>query len=144
MRLVLGEMDVARMNPHRSDQGTPSAPGLVRTPTASGSHPIPGVTLGLPLTRWTTSTRPGSCRASGIGDGVWRGQNAGSVESVGYRRLAFGVRWRICRASGPSHKGDHHCRGRRARCSPHTRWLTSTRPCNEKLDKNVVKCASDN
>ena len=39
--LVLEVMDVARMNPYRYDQGTPSAHGLVRTPTASGGHPTP-------------------------------------------------------------------------------------------------------
>ena len=39
--LVLGEMDVARGNPYRSDQGTSSALGLV-DPTVSGGHPIPG------------------------------------------------------------------------------------------------------
>ena len=30
--LVLGEMDVAWVNPYRSDQGTSSAPGLICTP----------------------------------------------------------------------------------------------------------------
>ena len=40
--LDLGEMDVARAYPYRSDQGTPSVHGLVRTPTASGGRPIPG------------------------------------------------------------------------------------------------------
>ena len=39
-----GEMDVARVYPYRSDQGSSSAPahGLVGTPTVSGGHPIPG------------------------------------------------------------------------------------------------------
>ena len=40
--MVLGEMDVAWVNPYRSDKGSPSALGLVRTPTVSGGHPIPG------------------------------------------------------------------------------------------------------
>ena len=38
--LVLGEMEVAQVNPHRSGQGTPSAPGQVRIPRASGGHPM--------------------------------------------------------------------------------------------------------
>ena len=40
--LVPGEMDVARVHPYRYDQGTLKSRGLVRTPTASGGHPIPG------------------------------------------------------------------------------------------------------
>ena len=39
--MVLGEMDVARVNLYRSGQGAPSALGLVRTPPANGGHPIP-------------------------------------------------------------------------------------------------------
>ena len=42
MALVLEAMDVARMNPYRYDQDTPSAHGLVLTPTTSGGHPTPG------------------------------------------------------------------------------------------------------
>ena len=47
--LVLGEVDVVRVNPYRSDQGTSSALGMVRTSTAVAQFrgPIPG----LPLTR---------------------------------------------------------------------------------------------
>ena len=47
MVLVLGETDVARVNPYRSNTqpnpyyGTSSALGLVRTPTVSGGHTIP-------------------------------------------------------------------------------------------------------
>ena len=40
--MALGEMDVARVNQYRSNQGTSSAHELVRTPTVSGGHPIPG------------------------------------------------------------------------------------------------------
>ena len=40
--LALGEMDAARVNPYRFDQGIPGSCGLVRTPTVSGGHPIPG------------------------------------------------------------------------------------------------------
>ena len=42
MTLVMGETDVDRVRPYRSDQGTPRYRGLVRTPTASGGRPIPG------------------------------------------------------------------------------------------------------
>ena len=43
MTLVLGEMDVARVNPYRFDQGQPpSALGLVPTPPANDGHPFPG------------------------------------------------------------------------------------------------------
>ena len=59
MAFVLGEMDAARANPYQSDQGTPSTLGLVRTPTVSGCHPIPGATPGLPLTRRTGTQEPG-------------------------------------------------------------------------------------
>ena len=75
--LVLGEMDVARVN--RSDQGTSSALDPVRAPTVSDCDPILGATPGQPLTRWTTSTRPGLRRASGMGMMFARGQKEGSV-----------------------------------------------------------------
>ena len=41
--MVLGEMDVARVNPYRFGSGerTSIALGLLRTPPASGGHPIP-------------------------------------------------------------------------------------------------------
>ena len=42
MTLVLGEMDMARVHPYRSDQVSRSAHGLVRTTAASGGHPVPG------------------------------------------------------------------------------------------------------
>ena len=70
MTLVLGEMDVVRVNLYQSDQGTPSAHGLVRAPTASGGHPIPGADTRLSLVRWTTSTMPGLPRA--FVDRGWR------------------------------------------------------------------------
>ena len=35
-------MDAARVCPYRSDQVTPRARGLVRTPMSSVGHPIPG------------------------------------------------------------------------------------------------------
>ena len=51
----------------------PSAHGLVRSPPASGGHPITGrVIRGRHLTRWTTSTRPELHRA--LRDGGWQGQ----------------------------------------------------------------------
>ena len=58
------------------------ARGLVCTPSASGSHPIPGGdsrSASYCFTRWTTSTRPGLHRALEDGDGVWRGQKEVSV-----------------------------------------------------------------
>ena len=43
MTVVLGEMDVARMNPYRSGQGEPPVHmAWFASPPASGSHPIPG------------------------------------------------------------------------------------------------------
>ena len=66
MTLIQVEMDVTWMNPYQSDQGTPNAHGLVHTPMASGGHPILGATLGLPLTQWMMSTRPGIHRGLGI------------------------------------------------------------------------------
>ena len=66
--VVLGEMDVARVNPYRYGQGQPpSALDPVSAPPANGDHPIPGAIRDLPLTRWTTSTRPGLRKASGRG-----------------------------------------------------------------------------
>ena len=41
--LVLGEMDVARVSRYRYDQDSPSTLSLVRTPSVSRGHPIPGV-----------------------------------------------------------------------------------------------------
>ena len=42
MTVVLGEMDVARVNPYRSGHGERPKLGMLRTPPASGGHPIPG------------------------------------------------------------------------------------------------------
>ena len=81
--MVLGEMDVARMNPYRSGQGeTPSAHGLDCTPPARGVTQFRGGGSigGLPLSQWTTSARPGLLKA--LGDGglrEWRGQKEGSM-----------------------------------------------------------------
>ena len=59
---------------------TPSALGMAPALPANGGHPIPGASRGLPLTRWTTSTRPGLQKASGHEDDVWKGQKEGSVD----------------------------------------------------------------
>ena len=76
--LVLGEMDVARVHPYRSDQGTPRSRGLVSTPTASGGHPIPGRGGGgdtrSATYRWTTSTKPVYVGRLGMGDDILRGR----------------------------------------------------------------------
>ena len=42
MTLVLEEMDIARVNPYQSDQGTPSDLGLVRTPNGQRRSPNSG------------------------------------------------------------------------------------------------------
>ena len=78
MASVLGEMDVARVHPYRSDQESTYLVARPRSRTlkASGGHPILGGGGGggampdRPLTRGTTSTRRGLRRASG--DGGWR------------------------------------------------------------------------
>ena len=82
--MVLGEMDVARVNPYRSGRGEPPShlacfapyrPAVVTQFRGGGRLEI---SL-LALTRWTTSTRLGWHRA--FGDDVWRGQKEGSVET---------------------------------------------------------------
>ena len=57
-------------NPGR-DGGIPQPPAAAYCPAGSRRPPV---------SRWTTSTRPGVRRALGIGDDVWRGQKEGSVE----------------------------------------------------------------
>ena len=48
MAFVLGEMDVVQVNPYWSEEGIPSALGLVRTTTVRGGHPIPEARPGGP------------------------------------------------------------------------------------------------
>ena len=43
MTVVLGEMDVARVNSYRSDHGERPLHFPLRTPLASGGHPTPSV-----------------------------------------------------------------------------------------------------
>ena len=76
----MGEMDFTRVNPYRFGQGQPpvhTAWFQPRWPTAVTQ--CRGAIRDLPLTRWTTSTRPKLRRGSGDGNGMWRGQNEGSV-----------------------------------------------------------------
>ena len=40
--MVLGEMDVALVNPRRFGQGPPIVLGLVPTSPVNGGHPMPG------------------------------------------------------------------------------------------------------
>ena len=71
--VVLGEMGVtwvSHTDLARTPLPPPSALGLVPTPPANGVHPIPGVILGLPLTRWKMFIRPVLHRALGMGDDV--------------------------------------------------------------------------
>ena len=76
--IALGEMDVAQVNRYRSAQSEPPlhlvcfAP---RRPAAVAQFRGGGATRDLPLTRWTTFTRPGCHRVLGdgrMGDDVWR------------------------------------------------------------------------
>ena len=76
---VLGEMNVARVNPCQSGQGEPPFHLVCLAPhrPAADTQFRGGGTRGLPLTRWTTFTRPGCHRALGdgrMGDDVWREQ----------------------------------------------------------------------
>ena len=79
--MILGEIDVARVNPCRSGQSEPSvhmswfAPHRPATVTQ-----FPGATRDLPLTRWMASTRLDHMERLRMGDDVSRGQKEGSVE----------------------------------------------------------------
>ena len=56
----------------------PGRDGRIPQPAAAANCPAGNPRP--PLSRWTTSTRPGVRRALGDGDDVWRGQKEGSVE----------------------------------------------------------------
>ena len=73
--VVLEEMDVARAKPK-----TPATSDASLQPAAAAYCPAGNPRP--PLSRWTTSTRPGARRALGMGDDVWRGQTDGSVEDL--------------------------------------------------------------
>ena len=75
MKVVLGEMDVARAKPK-------SRPGWTHPPAgAAAAANCPADNPRSPLSRWTTSTRPGVLRASGNVDNVWVGQIEGPVDA---------------------------------------------------------------
>ena len=78
MTVVLGEMEVARVNAYRSGQGAPpGAYGLVHTQTSSGGYPIRGggahQASHLPGGRRPPS--PDYVGRWGTRDDPWRGQN---------------------------------------------------------------------
>ena len=81
MAVDLGEMDASLVNSYRSGQGEPPLHMAWFAPHwPAAVTQFRRATRGLSLTRWTTSTRPGLHRASGMGDGVWRGPKEGSVD----------------------------------------------------------------
>ena len=84
MTVVLREMDVARVNPYRSGHGERPKLGMLRTPPASGGHPIPGgggLKVSLLPGADVHSLGPDDIVRWGVGDDSWRGQKEGSVES---------------------------------------------------------------